>query len=331
MQNQRSVLIPILSAAAVFTVFPEKASAAYFFDNFDADTGALWNVNRATTANATANFATFAFDYSTIGIPAAPGSGGTTRGLKLEANVSGGVQTGISVSPRDLALPNEYILRFNLWHNFNGPMPGGGNGSTQVSGAGVGTAGTTAQWAAGAYDSVFFGATGDGGSSIDYRVYPVANTASPTTGWYAAGTSASTSADSRNNLDPYYAGFGGQTPPAEQTALFSQQTGASVAGAQGFKWRDVVITKTADTITWSIDGVRIASVPTAGLNFGGNNILLNHFDINATSSTDPNARQLLFGLFDNVTVTAIPEPSTTALMAIGAALLGFQQWRRGRK
>lgn len=316
----------MLAGTALFTVLPAQAVGPYFSDNFDTDTSSMWTVNRAA-ANPDGNFATFNFDYSTIGIPPAPGSGGTTRGLKLEANVSGGLQTGVSVSPTGAALPNEYILRFNLWQNFNGPLPGGGNGSTQVSGGGVGTAGNTPQWAGGPlYDSVFFGTTADGGSSVDYRVYAAANTAPTSSGFYAAGTGSG----ANNHSDPYYAGFGGQTPPAAQTALFSQQTGATAVGAQGFEWHDVVITKSGDNITWSIDGVTLATVPTSGLALGGNNILLNHFDINNTSSSDPNARQLLFGLFDNVIVTAIPEPSTTAIFALAGVALGLSSLRRSR-
>lgn len=324
MKKQR-LLLPLLATSLCSIC--QLSAQSYFSDNFDTDTSANWAVNYSATANATTgNAATFAFDYSTVGIPAAPNSSGSTRGLKLEANFTGGVQSGLSVSPLGLTLPDNYILRYDSWQNFNGPAPAGGSGSTQVSGAGVGTAGTTAQWAAAAYDSIFFGATGDGGSSIDYRVYPKANTAAATSGYYAAGTS--TSPDSRNNVDPYYGVFGGVTPPAAQTALFSQQTGATAAGALGFKWHDVVITKNNNIITWDIDGTRIATVDATAITLGGNNFLLNHFDINATSSTDPNVRSLLFGLFDNVRVTAVPEPGIISLAALGTISFALLRSRK---
>ena len=54
------------------------------------------------------------------------------------------------------------------------------------------------------------------------------------------------------------------------------------------------------------------------------NIMLNHSDINATSSTDIND-QLICTIFDNVTV--VPEPATTAVLGIGALAL----LRRKRK
>lgn len=310
-------------AAALASAVPTVCSAVPLFeDNFDTDSTANWAVNSAEGGN---NPVDFHFDYSTVGIPSAPGSGGTTRGLKLQANVSGGVFSGVSVSPIDQSFPGDYILRFNVWQNYNGPLNGGGSGSTQVTGAGVGTAGTSAQWAGGAYDSVFFGTSGDGGSSVDYRAYPDANAAAADSGVYAAGTD--TTPDSRNNVHPYYAGFGGNAAPAAQLLLYPGQTGVTSVGSQGFEWHDVEIVKLGDTVTYSIDDTLIATVDISGLTLGGDNILLNHFDINASSSADPLASELLFGLIDNVQVTIVPEPAALSVLAIG----GLAMVRRRRR
>lgn len=202
-----------------------------------------------------------------------------------------------------------------MWWNFNGPLPGGGSGSTQISGAGIGTAGTTPQWPGGTQDSVWFAGTGDGGSSADYRAYSMAAPTSYPNGSpvYAAPT--------RNNSDPYYAGFGGLSVPAAQLALYSQQTGTSSVGSLAFAWHDVSIRKVGDNITWSIDGLLIATVDASTVSLGGGNILLMQSDINASSSSDPNAVNLLFGLFDNVRVTAVPEPSCLALIGLGWLVL----------
>jgi hypothetical protein len=320
--------LPLVAVLASAPLGWRIGEASVFLDDFDTDTSAAWVVNKATGANANdaGNRAYFSFDYGTVGIPSAPHSvGGTTHGLKLQANVAGGIFTGLSVSPAGQSFAGDYILRFDLWQNYNGPLNGGGSGSTQVSGGGIGTAGTTAQWAGGAYDSIFFGTSGDGGSSVDYRVYPNANVALPASGLYAAGTD--TSPDSRNNTHPYYAGFGGASAPAAQLALFAQQTGATAVGAQGFAWRDVQITKTGNIVTYDIDGVRIATVDATGMTLGGGDILLTYFDINATSSADALAPDLLFGLFDNVSVAPVPEPSLWAVV-FGAAAGVFALIRR---
>jgi hypothetical protein len=257
-----------------------------------------------------------------VGIPSAPGSGGTTSGLKLLANLGDGVFSGLSVSPAGQSFTGNYQVRFQAWQNFNGPAPAGGNGSTQLTTAGISTNGSTAQWPGGTVDSVFFGVTGDGGSNIDYRAYvggPSFNGAPLTTtsGAYAAGTGT----NSRDAADPYYAPLGGGTPPVNQTTAFPQQTGSAGPGAPAFAWRDWVITVDNGTVTWSVDNRLLATVSpaTSADPFSTDgNIFLGYSDINGTSSTDPNDRFLLFGLIDNLRVTAIPEPAGLPLLALGA-------------
>jgi len=194
--------------------------------------------------------------------------------------------------------------------NFNGPMPGGGSGSTQVGGAGYGTAGTSAQ-VAGSADSVFIGATVDGGSSADYRVYAPNHAGSYQDANHVIGDDPSSPlvyfCGSRNNSGGggYYAtNFPGQPAPAAQLALYPQQTGTANNGTLSFKWHDVKLQKVANTISYIIDGVLIATadVTDAGT-LGGANILFNHYDFNTGASTDPNRTNLCFTLIDNVRVT----------------------------
>jgi hypothetical protein len=292
-----------------------------YSENFEVDPTANWTVN----ASAGTHPVNFFFDYSAVGIPSAP-SGTGTRGLKMQANTVGGVFGGVSVSPTGQSFLGNYELRFDMWLNFNGPAPGGGSGSTQVGGAGIGTAGTTPQWAGGTQDSIHFGASGDGNSSVDYRAY-----SSAAAGGYADASpvfAAGAHAGNRNNSDPYYSNFGQVSPPAAQTALFAQQTGTTVVGSQAFGWHDVRIAKYDNNVAYSIDGKLIALVDANTVTLGGSDILLNYYDINATSSTDPNAGALLFGLIDNVTVTVIPEPASAALILLGG--LGLFAVRRRR-
>jgi MYXO-CTERM domain-containing protein len=244
----------------------------------------------------------------------------------MQANQSSGVFGGVSVSPTGLSLPSTYQLRFDWWANFNGPAPEGGSGSTQLSTFGVGTSGTTAQWPGGVQDSVWFGGTTDGNSSSDWRAYsPTAPTryADTAAGIYAAGAVAGSS----NASHAYYSSFGSVAPPAAQTALFPQQTGTSLVGSAPFEWHDVVITKDATSVTWTVDGILIATVPAGDDSVAtGNSIFFGHADTNATSSTDVNDVNLLFTLIDNVVVT--PEPATLGTAAFG--LLGACARRRRR-
>jgi hypothetical protein len=291
-------------------------SAPLYLNRFETDTTATWTVNKgpATTDEAHDMF----FDYSTVGIPPAPNSGPLgTRGMKLQANQSSGIFGGMSVSPTGASFAGDYEVRFDWWASFNGPAPVGGSGSTQLSTFGVDTIGTTPQWPGGVQDSIWFGATGDGNSSSDWRAYsPTAPTSyTAPSGVYAAGTG--TSPDARNHLHPYYAGFGGVAAPAAHVALYAQQTGSTLVGSAGWEWHEVVIKKAGGNVTWTVDGTLIATVLAADDTVaGGSNIFFGHSDTNATSSTDPNDVNLLFTLIDNVRVV-VPEPGSFALLALG--------------
>ncbi|MGH8246621.1 MAG: hypothetical protein ACREUU_09335, partial [Gammaproteobacteria bacterium] len=233
-----------LALAVAASAQSARAQVTVYSDDFDVDNTANWVAN---VAGVGFNFADFYFDYGTVGIPSAPNStGGTTRGLKLAANLgSAGIfPAGISVSPLNFGITANFELRFDLWMNYIKS----GQGSTEVGGAGYGTAGTTAQ-VAGVADSVFIGASTDGGTAADYRVYGPGVAISyqdadhiirtdPTSPLvYAAGT--------RNNTATYYAtNFPAQPVPEAQTNLFPRQTGTlAPAGTIAFKWHDVKLRK----------------------------------------------------------------------------------------
>lgn len=307
----------LLSGAALLALPVLASGATLYSENFQVDPTANWTVNGGPSDEA----ADFFFDYSTVGIPSAPNSGGTTRGMKLQANLTDGIFSGMSVSPNGQNFTGDYILTFDWWGNANGPFPAGGSGSTNVSSFGIGTAGTTAQWAGGVQDSLWFGATAEGGSSVDYRAYSSAAGTGYTeaSGVFAAGTQTG----ARNNTDPYYADLGNVAAPAAQVALFPQQTGNTAVGAAGMTWHEVTIAKNGDIVTWLLGNKLIATVDISNpaVTLGGGNILFGHSDINATSSTDANDAALLFTLIDNVRVSEVPEPASLSLLGVGALAL----------
>ena len=300
--------LPVLTLTAIgsASLFALSTHAQLFSDNFDAGTSASGWSTKLSHSDA---FSNFAFDYSTLGIPSAPKStGGTTIGMNFLANQSAGVQQGVSASPIGYSFTGDFRIQFDMWLNY----VASGNGSTQVGSFGWGTSGAAAQWA-GSSSSIMFGGTTDGGSTSDYRLYRN-NALVTTTSAYAAA--------SLNNTATYYTTrYGNTAVPSAQVTLFPAQAGAvSPAGTLGFAWHDVVIEKVGTILTWSVDGSLIATGDSAGATLSGNNIFFGLFDINAGSSTDGDD-QIVTAIYDNITVTTIPEPSSLALVGLGCLAL----------
>jgi hypothetical protein len=303
-----------------------------FSDNFNVDSSGSWTVNKAPTTNtASQQTAEFAFDYSTFGIPPAPGST-DTLGLRLRANVPpnltrpAGLTSGLSVSPTGKSFGTNYTLDFYAWSNFFGAPNAAGLADNANSAGGtnnvmfaVGTSGTvplvvgnTTLVTNGVMDGVGFATTPDGGISNDFRVYPASGTFVPgtTAGVYAAGASAT----ANQNTNAYYATlFPSVGAPSVQQSLataefnegtgFNPQAGTTQAGGFGFAWHHVVITKNNNTVTWTVDNTLLATENASTLTLGGSNIALGESDVNATTAQHPS---LLFTVFDNLTVTDVP-------------------------
>jgi hypothetical protein len=309
-----------LAALAIISFGAQSARAAVLYsENFDVDPTANWTVNNPALCDITADFN---YDYSAIGVPAAPG-GSSTRGLKMTANNSAGVLGGFSVSPTGKSFAGDNKREFDMWQNYVGPLGPGGSGTTQFSMYGVGTSGTTPIWIGSTpKESVGFGTTLDGGSSSDYRAYSSAASTS-----YASGNAVyQAPGGAINNSNAYYAVYTPQSAPAAQAALYPGQTGSTDAGETAFAWRHVVIDVSGGFATWSIDGTPLAKVDLSTVTLGGGDIFFGHNDTNPTSSTDPNREALNVTLIDNVKVTGVPEPASLGLLSLAA--LGLAAVRR---
>jgi hypothetical protein len=281
---------------------------AMFADDFETNSAPLWTINRSQSDGG----ATFGFDYSTIGIPPAPHSiGGTTFGLKLQANDTNAIASGISVSPVGKSFAGDYRLRFDLWINYNGPLFDGGSQSTEFASFGIGTKGIAPQWSGGGSgdDAVWASMDGDSGNGRDVRMWKAATevTAASNPGVYPAA--------SQNTANtPYYYFMGGDPAPAGQLALFpGDQTGTTGVGNPGFAWHDVMLTKIGSIVTWTIDGVKIAGVDVSTFSFS-TNIFVGFYDPTAGISPIPD---VAFALIDNLRVLTMQSPLITAIRVVG--------------
>lgn len=324
--NYKSIIRLASTAFVALAAGTAIAQDSVFYENWETD-HSLDNTYITNQTASSVNYVNLYFDYSAAGVPLSPNStNSSTRALKMSANLSGAIFGGVSISPVGFGITDNFDMRFDAWFNFNGPFPLGGSGSTQIGGAGYGTAGTNAQ-TAGVADSVFIGGSVDGNSSADYRVYSSGHPISYQDGSFRIGSSGTIStilgdpnsgyvyARTNRNAQPFYdALFPAQQCPAAQFALYPQQTnsngtlpgqpGFASPGNLAFKWHDISLKKLGNTITYSIDGFLIATVDVndAGA-LGGTNILFNHYDINSGSSSDPNDSNLIFTLIDNVRIT----------------------------
>ena len=225
----------------------------------------------------------------------------------------------INISPTGQSFTGDYILRFDSWLNTNGPFPDGGSGSTEFFTAGVGTDGNDVQKSSGTASGAWFGGDSEGNSGIDYRAYLNTSLEGPTSTVYAAPDSGTINRRNANN--PYYHGTfpGGQMAPASQQAAFpAEQTGALKAGTLGFAWREVEISNIGGNVTWTIDGLQIATFTNPTLT--GSNVFVGHWDV--FGSIAGNAA-LSFSVVDNLVVEQIPEPASSALagfVAMGLAI-----------
>ncbi|MFN3408048.1 MAG: beta strand repeat-containing protein [Limisphaerales bacterium] len=285
-----------------------------FADNFDTDTSGSWLV----TANGAGNEALFAYDYSLDGVPVAPNTtNATTKGLRFRANVTGpdAIQ-GISASPIGQSFTGDYRLRFDLWMNYNGPLPAGGAGSSQFFTAGLGvlesrTNVPTASPSPLPGSSVLVAVSGDGGfaeATGDYIMITNGVRITATTNVYPAGA--------RDNFNIYYSEFGELAAPVAQATLYLNQTGISPIGSAAFAWHDVILEKKGSNYTWIIDGLVIANVtydaPTVG-----NNFTLGHMDLTAGKS---DVTAMNFSIVDNLRVESLAStpPVITSIQIINS-------------
>ena len=281
----------VTSSVATLTVNPPFTPM--FADNFEVNSAANWTLNQSSADTRIA----FAYNYAGYGIPSAPNStGGTTKGVKFEANVSLTNVAALNISPIGQSFSGNYRLHYDLWLNANGPFPAGGTGSTQHHTSGLGTAGNRVQWNSGTADGVWFAADGEGQATDtsatlpDWRAYVGIALQQTNSGVYVGGNQPNV----RGNGHPYYQNVfpGGQTTPVAQA-----QSGGLDVGTIGFAWRDVVVNKTGSTVEWFIDGLKIATIPNVVLT--SSNIFIGYWDSFASLSDNTN---LSFGLVDNVRV-----------------------------
>ncbi len=209
-------------------------------DDFEVDSSANYTIVDDGTPDGSQ---AFAFDYSAVGIPAAPRSAmGATNGLRVTANDTAGVVDATSCFHNTVVTADHYRLTVDIWMNFAAPA-----GSTEFSHVGVGGDGATFNqvFLPISGSGAFIAFTGDGGSSSDYRWFRDANNT-------PMGEMSNTTLPSDH---PSYLGNGANASGAFYQALFPSPP-ATIQGSPGNIWTtlEIDVDNVNGVISFSFDG-----------------------------------------------------------------------------
>ena len=297
-------LIPWLAALAAGLAPSAFAQVGELYsDPFDTDTSAQWTVLEGSENGVPDYTADFAFDYSTLGVPAAPhSSGNTTRGLKLtvnkdtlESSAGTSYAAGVSLYAKDRSFSGNHALRVDMWLGYNGTAFGG-TGSTEFGTFGINHAGNKVAFPDASVtdsDGVWFAVTGEGGASRDYRAYEGLAGATPVelTGWDAGFLDRDGDLTTEFEVNP------DQTNDFPLQAMFPSPP-FETPGAPGKRWVQVEVRQQEGVVTWLLDGYVIASRPNLS-GFAAGTVMLGNLDVFASIAIP---REENFVLFDNVRV-----------------------------
>lgn len=301
--------LPVLALG--WNVHTLTAATVLYSDDFDADTSANWAVFNEGQ-NGTPDFdVKFSFDYSAVGIPAAPNTvGGTTRALRLTVNKNDDVadRAAVSLFPKDQVFGGNYALRFDMWMNYPGAAFGaGGEGSTEFSFFGLNFLGDKMSWPFSLdSDGLAFAATGEGGAAGDYRTFEgVTGQAmarkTGTAGGFLDHDGAGGPEDENFLLPkdhPLQVMF--PTPPYESE------------GSPGKHWVEVEVRQENNEIVWSINGYEMSRRPNSSPWTGGN-IMLGYMDVFASICIPKDQGYVLY---DNVRVVSLEDQPSTTIVSV---------------
>jgi hypothetical protein len=350
-QLTRAAAIAILVSAFGATV---SQAQILYSDTFATDTSANYNVFQTTGASGNTANVTFAFNYSSLGVPAAPivngiGNGTSQVGLRVQSDelqsTTSDLIGAVSVVAKNVTLPAAYKLQVAVWGNYIGGTTindaAGSNGTTGptvatgVKGATYSSATTNGAASEGGFlaDQIR-DPTGSGGT---YRVYIGGVNQGNSNGAfhvYAAsgGSDAATTAQMFSNA--YYAStFPAVSAPTAQSSAATTQTGTTPVGTFGFAWHVVTVQDDGTNTTWSIDNLLIATIPDTDYTRGGSTIALGDQDSNTGASTAANGPTYNFDLFSNLVVTtlAVPEPGSLSLVTMAGVAFLVRRRRTAKK
>ena len=191
----------LLAALAAGTTAGIARGETLFIDTFETDTSANWNVHIGAFNEGDIDYRIdWGFDYSTqtfnlfrtaadlepalLPVPPAPGSDGTTKGVKLTVNKDDiGARIVVSLYPKNLNASGNFVMKLDMFMN-HGSWGDAGGGTTENAWFGINHLGTGPNWGvftgnglstafvapvpgATTSDGLYYTVDGDGGGAKD--------------------------------------------------------------------------------------------------------------------------------------------------------------------
>ena len=317
----------VASKVAQLTVNPPAPVLQLaFYDNFDTNSAALWNLFQGSANNVSDFTTNWAFNYSTqmftaclVGytmttsaIPVAPNTtDGTRLGLKLTVNKNDATasQSGVSLYPKGMNFGSNCVLRFDAWINYaGGPFGATATGTTEMLTCGLNHTGTRANWMdvnSTSSDGVWFAVDGEGDSGnryvqsysagSDYRAYQGNGAAAPTHLAFGSSGLGINGAISEDCIDVFYGN------------LFSYPN-YETPGAPGKRWLQVELSQIDGLITWRLNGTVVAQRTNTSAYTSGN-VMIGYMDPYSSIS---NPKEDNYVIIDNVRVYTVVKPPVIA-------------------
>jgi hypothetical protein len=246
----------------------------------------------------------FAFDYSTLGIPAAPGGSGTIGAFIQVNNTDQAGDEGETyiIYPNAQTFSGNFVVMADMFVWNDGGASGAGTTELGMTGVFLNNADPVApyQWGTegGPLAWIY---SGEGGSTADLAVFKEGNATS--TGYMALGDYNTVAANSIPGFETGATGAGGPGPDATPNG----------------SWVKVQIESVGSTINWYLNGALVNSYDNSAGFYTGGNIFLGATD--PFNSVNPAGGTIV----DNI-VVVVPEPATFALASFGlAALFAFRR------
>lgn len=316
----RYIFFAVMAASLTFST---AKAQTIFTESWDDGDGAMrWSAPIVDAENGLFDGTVdYAFDYSTLGVPSAPNSDGSTVGLFMEVNTTdqeGDEGESVAIIASDLSIPDgDFSLSMDVYYNvFNA-----GGGTTEYGTFGVFASGPSApgddaingdapfRFGLSDGDGLAFQATGEGGASNDVIRYVDPGNMN------AGGETLGSSYDDIpfGDIPGVITGTG---DPENPFSFGPEET-----------WVEVGISSVAGMISFTMNGYELDSYDNTGGELSGGSIMLGYSDpFNSVNSTDADDITN-FLVVDNVSMV-VPEPASGPLMLVAVAFLGLVRRRR---